>query len=169
VESKKKQDYMQQRNALEYRKERASIGESVTSQVEISTKKTREYRTTVRIRPTKAQMWQAIELCKALGRDPTGKSYQWVVQLIFDSVLITKLKEGLIQVISEEVAEQKLREFKTGTAEGEKYMTIEGLDALKDAEEDTNLPNNITSDDFIRSEQDADMEDIGDLFNYEED
>jgi len=164
--SEKKLEYMKQRNASEYRKEQASVGLPVKSQAQINAGKIADYRTTVRIRPTKAQVWQVLEYCRKMGRDPAGRSFQWAFQLIIDSLIISRIQDGTLKPISEEAAIAKLREFKSGAPVGEEYISVDNLDALRQAEEDTTLPDNVNALDFIRSEQAADQDDFGDLFPY---
>lgn len=125
-------------------------------------------RTTIRVQPTKAQVWQAIKLVQFLGGDPTGKSNQWVFQVLFDSLITQHLKRGDIQAITNENAEEEIRKFKSrDLPEGTSIETLEEIQRIENETSKSSKAQNEFADDLSRAIADQDMEGIGDLFDLE--
>jgi hypothetical protein len=157
----------QQKNDLAYKGEKASSGELVVSQEQRAV--ARSTRTTVRVQPTRAQVWQAIQLVRFLGGKPEGRTVQWAFQVLFDSLIAQHIKNGDIKPISNEEADLALREFKAENLP--KGTAIETLEQIREIEEQTSTAGRAHQEfgeDLEKAAQEQDLEGIGDLFDFSE-
>jgi hypothetical protein len=153
------------RNELAYKNEQASTGELVVSNQQRT--QARSVRTTVRVQPTRAQVWQAIQLVKFLGGRPEGRTVQWAFQVLFDSLIAQHIKSGDIEAISNEAADAALQEFKGANLP--KGTKIETLEQIQEIEDQTSLATKASvefGDDLEKAAQEQDLEGIGDLFDF---
>lgn len=128
-------DKRQKINQESYKKERSDLGESYQSHPDRRVHNAAK--TTIRLQLTKREVWLGISLLKALGRDPTEMSFVRVFQLLVESLLTSKVNQGLIEDISNAEAIQRLNEFQQIHIQDIGDVSLEGLNELKQIEKET--------------------------------
>ena len=124
-------------------------------------------RTSVRLQLTYKQLWQAIELVMALGGKVEGKTYVYICQLLFDSLLISKETEGAIDNVTEEEAKVKLDEFRRIHDIDVGNIDLIGLNTLAEIEvtsEDETERQSRVSEAIMNAERKIEDEDLSTLF-----
>lgn len=70
-------------------------------------------RTKITLQPNIIQIAQIIELNRAKGKVPEGRTFFWLIQNLIDSILAFYEENGTIKTLSQEEAEAIIAEFRT--------------------------------------------------------